>query len=137
MSKRNTMNELFTTPKILFIIFIGFGICILATNMVRQLSWETTTGVVLEVKERIKNKNQFYPVVEFKTETGENVQVEIKQSSNRFFYRKGDNIPIIYPNKKFKKAKINSKGWTYGFPFLFIVLGLIGFLFPSSVWHKS
>ena len=126
-----------TLPKIICLVFIGLGIYLLTANLIKQLRWEKTTGVVLEVKEKENSTNQFYPLVEFITATGEKVNVEIVQSSNRFYYKKGEDIPIIYPVDDFKEAEINSIGWVYGFPALFIGIGIIGFLIPSKAWYTS
>ncbi|MFK7936536.1 MAG: DUF3592 domain-containing protein [Saprospiraceae bacterium] len=131
------MKTLFTYPKIIFTVFIGLGLFLLTTNVIRQLTWEKATGIVREVKERKDDRNQFYPLVEFKTNTGAVVAVAIKQSSNRFHYQVGEQIPIIYPVANFKKAKINSSGWVYGFPLIFIILGIIGMMIPSELWYKS
>ncbi|MCI5056208.1 MAG: hypothetical protein MRY83_08870 [Flavobacteriales bacterium] len=131
------MNKIFTIPKITCIIFVCVGLYILTNNIIKQLNWEKTTGIVVEVKEKKNSSNQFYPMVEFKTNIGEIVKVEINQSSNRFYYGKGEDIPVIYPENDFKKAEINSIGWVYGFPLIFIVLGIIGFMIPSDLWYIS
>ena len=130
------MNDIFTLPKTICIIFTCIGLFILTTNIVKQVNWEKTIGIVVEVKEKENSSKQFYPVVEFKTNIGEIVEIEIKQSSNRFYYQKGEEIPIIYPKNNFKKAEINSIGWVYGFPLIFVVIGMIGFIIPSNLWHK-
>ena len=131
------MKGLYTLPKIMCILFIGIGLYFLITNIIKQLTWTSTTAVVLEVKERKDDSNQFYPLVEFQTETGKKVQVEIKQSSNRFYPEKGEEIAIIYSSDNFKQAAINSKGWVFGFPLIFISVGIIGFFIPSDWWHIS
>ena len=95
------MNDLVTLPKIICILFTCVGCWIFANNLMRQLNWEKTIGIVIEVKEKKNSSNQFYPLVEFKTKTGEIVKVEINQSSNRFYYRKGEDIPVIYPRYDF------------------------------------
>ena len=126
-----------TLPRIMGLICIAIGFYILGANIIKQLSWEKSTGIVLEVRENGERSNQFYPLAEWITARGDTVSTEILQSSNRFYYEEGDQIPVIYPQDNIKAAEINFIGWTLGVPLFFIVMGIIAILLPATGWYVS
>ena len=131
------MKRKLSLPKILFTIIIATGVYLLLSNIYKQFSWEKTTGLVLEVLEKEGESNQFYPRVKFQLNTGEEVEVEVQQSSNRGYYEKGESIPLIYPKLDYQDAEIDSFVWVYGFPSFFIILGVIGLFIPEDLWYVS
>ncbi len=124
-------------PAIVFYIFICFGLIYLAHNIVLQFRWNKTMGIVLELKSKADEKRQLYPVVAFTNHLGEPSTAAIRQSSNQPFYKKGDEIPIIYNPEDSTDARINTFGWNYGFPIFFALLGFVALLIPSHLWHIS
>ena len=124
-------------PKIVFTVFIAIGVGLLISNIYKQLSWKKTSGLVLEVLEKEDESNQFYPLVKFQLSTGEEVEVEVRQSSNRGYYEKGESIPLIYPKLDYQDAEIDSIVWVYGFPAFFIILGGLAFFIPEDLWYVS
>ncbi|MEO1515458.1 MAG: DUF3592 domain-containing protein [Bacteroidota bacterium] len=114
------------------------GFVLLLGNAWKQVCWEKTKGIVLEVKESKRSNNQYYPVVKYTDQLGKEVTSELShQSSNRFYYEQGDSIPLLYHPQHADEVVIHSVGWMLGFPLIFVLLGGIGFLIPTEAWFAS
>ncbi|MFK8102611.1 MAG: DUF3592 domain-containing protein [Saprospiraceae bacterium] len=124
-------------PALVCYSFICFGMIYLANNIFLGFNWNATTGIVVEVKARPEKKNQFYPIVAFTNHLGKQSSATILQSSNRFFYQEGEEIPILYNPEDSSEARINSMGWRYGFPIFFALLGFIALYLPPDFWQVS
>jgi len=131
------MFKTFTLPKFMSLVFISVGLFLLCSNLFKKLTWEKATGIVKELKRKKDEKTQRYPLVEFRIASGELVQVAIKQSSNRFHYKKGEDIPIMYSKDDYRKAQINSVVWIFGFPSIFILCGVIALFIPDDIWYRT
>ncbi len=127
----------YNLPKIMSLIVFGLGIFLLSKNIFLQITGIKTEGVVIEINKK-KKENQYYPTVKFVLENGEVYVTDIYPSSNRLFIEKGDTISLIYPKHNHKEAQYNSAWWVYGFPFIFIGIGIIVYaLSKHDVWYVS
>lgn len=136
---RKQIFKTLTLPTGMFLIFIGLGLWLAATNLYKKHTWIYTTGTVSDIKPDKKGKDRFYPVVEFAAATGEIQTAEVKMSfsRNRLPYKKGDRVPVIYPPDNPETALINNFIVLFSVPCIFILLGTIGLLLPSELFYVS
>lgn len=100
------------------LIIVGLGLLILGwqafTNTSQRMkNTVATQGTVVEIKPRLVNTNSgqrtfFYPIVEFRTASGETIQFESEAGGNPSAYQIGDRVEVMYNSGQPQTAFINS-----------------------------
>jgi hypothetical protein len=100
------------------LLIVGLGLLILGwqafTNTSQRMrNTVATQGTVVEIKSRLVNTNSgqrtfFYPIVEFRTASGETVQFESEAGGNPSAYQIGDRVEVMYNPGQPQTAFINS-----------------------------
>lgn len=100
------------------LLIVGLGLLILGwqafTNTSQRMrNTVATQGTVVEIKPRLVNTNSgqrtfFYPIVEFRTASGETVQFESEAGGNPSAYQIGDRVEVMYNPGQPQTAFINS-----------------------------
>ncbi|WP_322820290.1 DUF3592 domain-containing protein [Chloroflexus sp.] len=121
------------------LLVVGLGLLILGwqafiNTSQRMKNTVATQGTVVEIKPRSVNTNSgqrtfFYPIVEFRTATGETIQFESEAGGNPSAYQIGDRIEIMYNPDQPQTAFINS--WELWLPYT-LFLGTGGLLLIVS-----
>jgi hypothetical protein len=91
----------------LVVLFIGlFWLNATSQRLTRMIDG---TGTVVEViRRRVGDDINFYPRIEFQTQTGETFQFESNTGGSSTAYRIGDQVPILYNPQMPQDATINS-----------------------------
>ncbi|NOZ10186.1 MAG: DUF3592 domain-containing protein [Gammaproteobacteria bacterium] len=88
-----------------------------------------TNGTVVKlVRSKSNNSTTYAPVVQFKTEKGELVEVTSSTSSNPPGYSRGENVEIFYLPSSPQRAKINGFFSLWGAA---LIVGILGGVFFS------
>ncbi|WP_322815711.1 DUF3592 domain-containing protein [Chloroflexus sp.] len=119
---------------LLGLLIVGLGLLILGwqsfTNTSQRMkNTVATQGTVVEIKTRLVNTNSgqrtfFYPIVEFRTATGETIQFESEAGDNPSAYQIDDRVEVMYNPGQPQTAFINS--WELWLPStLFLGTGVL------------
>ncbi|MGQ9481203.1 DUF3592 domain-containing protein [Chloroflexus sp.] len=100
------------------LLIVGLGLLILGwqsfTNTAQRMkNTVATQRTVVEIKPRLVNTNSgqrtfFYPIVEFRTATGETIQFESEAGDNPSAYQIDDRVEVMYNPEQPQTAFINS-----------------------------
>ncbi|MBO9338424.1 MAG: DUF3592 domain-containing protein [Chloroflexus sp.] len=115
----------------LVLLFIGlFWLNATSERLKRMIDG---TGTVVEVtRRRIGDDINYYPRIEFQTQTGETFQFESNTGGSSTSYRVGDQVPILYNPQMPQDATINSWYEIWLPPIVVTILSLSG-LAPGIV----
>jgi hypothetical protein len=115
----------------LVVLFIGlFWLNATSERLKRMIDG---TGTVVEVtRRRIGDDINYYPRIEFQTQTGETFQFESNTGGSSTSYRVGDQVPILYNPQMPQDATINSWYEIWLPPIVVTILSLSG-LAPGIV----
>ena len=132
------------TFAVIGLVALVIGILWIRSTKERLKTMINHTGTVVE-KVRVERPGEtanFYPVVEFKTQTGEVFRFEGKTSGTEYEYKIGEQIEILYDPQDPKGAMINSWKELWLPPIALMLIGggvmLVG-LFPCGfvLFEKS
>ncbi|MGQ9613468.1 MAG: DUF3592 domain-containing protein [Chloroflexus sp.] len=100
------------------LLIVGLGLLILGwqsfpNTAQRMKNTVATQRTVVEIKPRLVNTNSgqrtfFYPIVEFRTATGETIQFESEAGDNPSAYQINDRVEVMYNPEQPQTALINS-----------------------------
>jgi len=109
----------------LVVLFIGlFWLNATSERLKRMIDG---TGTVVEVtRRRIGDDINYYPRIEFQTQTGETFQFESNTGGSSTSYRVGDQVPILYNPQMPQDATINSWYEIWLPPIVVTILSLSG-----------
>ncbi|MBO9320163.1 MAG: DUF3592 domain-containing protein [Chloroflexus sp.] len=109
----------------LVLLFIGlFWLNATSERLKRMIDG---TGTVVEVtRRRIGDDINYYPRIEFQTQTGETFQFESNTGGSSTSYRVGDQVPILYNPQMPQDATINSWYEIWLPPIVVTILSLSG-----------
>jgi|LSQX01.2.fsa_nt_gb hypothetical protein len=99
----------------------------------------TSNGISVEAEviniktKRIGQKISYTPEISFTTQRGENVRVQLAKSTNYPVYSIGDKVGIIYSQVDPKEVLVDSIFNKYGFPMIFIVVGVLCLFLPKRL----
>ncbi len=109
----------------LVLLFIGlFWLNATSERLTRMIDG---TGTVVEViRRRVGDDTNYYPRIEFQTQTGETFQFESNTGGSSTSYRVGDQVPILYNPQMPQDATINSWYEIWFPPIVVTILSLSG-----------
>ena len=124
-----------TFPNLMGLATIMIGFIIFGINVYQHFKWNKTTATIIEFKEK-EDEHQFIPILEFEGQFGEFRIEPALMSSNKWRYKVGDTIPIIYSDDPSVRPKIHTFNWVF-WPLIFPILGFIMILLPSDAVYVS
>ncbi len=107
------------------LVFATAGTWILVSTSGFFADAERADGLVVDV--RVENEadgdQAWYPVVLFRTASGQRVQFEASTGGGRGSYHRGERVPVAYDPDDAQDARLATFGGRYGLPLVFMLLG--------------
>lgn len=111
--------------------FLGVILLLIGISLMSKTIKMTNRGITVEAQvsnikvSRTSKTTSYTPEVKFKTLTGDTVSVSLNKYTGRSPYSVGDNVSIIYLQDDPKTIILDSFFNKYGFPVIFIVVGIL------------
>jgi len=121
---------------IMSVLFSLIGISFLSSNMDMVKNGTYAKATVIELVKHTSSKSTtYYPVIEYKTSTGELIRTQSSSGtgSNPNAYKAGDKINIIYSKSDPNKFIFDKFFNKYGFPVIFIFAGILCLLLEINL----
>jgi len=116
-----------------FVTVIGFGLTVWGAYLVQfhvelLKRGETAMGVVVELERgstsSSSGRSALFPVVKFKTRSGQSTIFRHRTGSNPPAFAKGDEVPVIYDPRMAERALIAEGFRNWLLPGLLLIIGL-------------